>query len=633
MSNENEKSVFDSGIELAGKQIVAKPKPQPNIGIDTTDEFLDDLIYAETSGNVNIGEISKFTQISNDRNRLYELLDTMADDSRVAPVLSSYAEDTTIMNDESKVVWAESADSDVAKYINYLIDVLNIDKHIYAWAFCLAKYGDVYIRLFRESDFEDPLFEEKNKKNQQLNEAVIVNAYKDSDKYVNYLEMVPNPAEMFELTRFGKSCGYIRADLTTTIKKDDITGLYQYNYSFNSSDINIYGATDFVHGCLEDNFSRSPEKVQIFNDSSLSEEDKKEYSYSVRRGQSILIPAYKAWRQLMLTENSLLINRLTRSAVTRVIQIEVGDQPKESVQRLMNQIKSKVEQKTALSINNAMSEYTNPGAIDNNIYVPTRGTIGNITVNALGGADTNIKDLADFDSFLNEFYGAMGVPKQFFCETNDSTGFNGGTALTVISSKYARKVKRMQQTLIQAITDIINILLIDKGFNNYINKFSIKMVYPTTQEDITRREDLDRKIGFTQNIMNLLSDIPDASVKLSITKSLISPYVTDSEALDVLQEEIDKLKKQENAEEEPEGGDESEFGGDTSGSGSDDFDIGGILGGGGEPSLDTGGASETSEVSTETTSSETSTSEASPAQTELPSPSSLGLDFTDSTQF
>lgn len=318
MNNENENSVFDSGIDLTGKKIVAKPVPEVNIGIDTSDSMLDDLIYAETSGGVDIGEINKFTQLSDDRNKLYDLLDTMADDSRVAPILSSYAEDATVMNDESKIVWAESTDSAVAKYINYLIDVMNIDKKVYSWAFCLAKYGDVYVRLFRESDFEDPVAEKAaESKREKLNEAILVNAYKNSDKYANYLEMMPNPAEMFELTRFGKSCGYIKSNVASTIKKDDFTGLFQFNYTFNSSDINIYGATDFAHGCLEDNFSRSPETVQIFNNVDPDNtKDNAEYKYTVRRGQSILIPAFRAWRQLMLIENSLLLNRLTRSAVT-----------------------------------------------------------------------------------------------------------------------------------------------------------------------------------------------------------------------------------------------------------------------------------------------------------------------------
>ena len=42
--------------------------------------------------------------------------------------------------------------------------------------------------------------------------------------------------------------------------------------------------------------------------------------------------------------------------------------------------------------------------------------------------------------------------------------------------------------------------------------------------------------------MNLLSDIDDVASKLKILKSLLANVVTDSEIIDILQEEIDKLE-------------------------------------------------------------------------------------------
>nr|DAE27130.1 MAG TPA: portal vertex protein [virus sp. ctnRj46] len=40
-------------------------------------------------------------------------------------------------------------------------------------------------------------------------------------------------------------------------------------------------------------------------------------------------------------------------------------------------------------------------------------------------------------------YGALRVPKQFMGFTDDATGFNGGTSLTIISSRYAKMIKRI----------------------------------------------------------------------------------------------------------------------------------------------------------------------------------------------
>ena len=48
---------------------------------------------------------------------------------------------------------------------------------------------------------------------EELNEDINVKAYSKSDKYAHYIEMYPNPAEVFELTKFGKTAGYIKANV------------------------------------------------------------------------------------------------------------------------------------------------------------------------------------------------------------------------------------------------------------------------------------------------------------------------------------------------------------------------------------------------------------------------------------
>ena len=46
----------------------------------------------------------------------------------------------------------------ISKFVNYLLNVMNVDKNIYGWVYSLLKYGDLYLRLFRESDYEDIFF-------------------------------------------------------------------------------------------------------------------------------------------------------------------------------------------------------------------------------------------------------------------------------------------------------------------------------------------------------------------------------------------------------------------------------------------------------------------------------------------
>lgn len=548
---EQEETAFVKDSPLVNRKIDSAPRPKIETGIDDTNKLIQTIIDCFEHGtSIDMTQLEAFSNVSNSREQLYRLLDTMAEDSTVSSILEIYAEDTTETNDKGEKVWVESSDEEVSKYVGFLLDSMRIDKNIYKWAYHLCKYGDVYIRLYKKSEYEDDdLFPDANKDDEDdkddntLNEDVKIKLYHKADHFVNYVNMYHNPAEIFELTRFGKTYGYIQAEtMTTQMPKDQMTGYMMpfYKYQFKRNDVKIFPADNFVHGCLEDNSSRTPEKVSIFRD---DDPDKEPYEYEVKRGQSLLYNTFKIWRELSLLENSLLLNRLTKSSITRVIGIQVGDMPEPQVRPYVQKIKQLVEQKTALNTGESMSEYTNPGPVENNIYMPVRGEQGTITTSQIGG-DVDVKSIVDVDYFKDKFFSAVKVPKQYLGDTDDAAGFSGGTSLSLISSRYAKTIKRIQSVLCQMITDLINVMLLDKGFDSYINKFTIRMQEPTTQEEIDRRDSTLNKIQVVSDIMGVLSDVEDTETRLKILKSLLSDVLlSNTEVIALLQEEIDKLEQ------------------------------------------------------------------------------------------
>lgn len=554
MNEFNEDSVFQNSDDVYNKKINTIPKPEKEIGIDHDKTLLDNIINAGLSNSIDISSINSFSQTAQTRDSVYQLIDTMCQDPTIAAVLETYSEDATEYNDKGNIVWVESSDADAVKFITYLLNSLNVDKNIYKWVNSLCKYGDLYLKLYRESEYEDNIFSEKkqlnedliNKRKSELNESVVVKDYKKNDNFVHYVEMVSNPAEIFELTKFGKTYGFIKAPVNiVTINKTDLLSQYQ-KYSFNTKDIEIYGPAEFVHASLDDNVSRTKEEVDLIYD--VNEKDSNKYSYTVKRGQSLFYNVFKVWRELMLLQNSVLLNRVTKSSIIRLLNVEVGDMDKNQVQPLLQGIKQLVEQKAALNTNNSMSEYTNPGPIENTIYVPSHNGKGVISASQIGG-DVDVKSLADLDYFDDKLFGALRVPKAYFGKTDDGAGFNGGTSLSIISSRYAKMIKRIQNTIIQAITDVINIMLVDKKLDRYINKFQIRMQAPTTQEEIDRRDNTASKIQITRDIMDICSDISSDTTKLKILKTLLSTSLPDSEITQLLQEQIDEIEKEKESDE------------------------------------------------------------------------------------
>ena len=549
-----EKDYIQTDDSLYNREIKTIPKPEPNIGIDTKDELMNNIISALNKTNkatLDTSEINSFSQLSQKRNETYDMLDNMFEDSKVAAMLKTYVADTVEMNDQGRIIWAESSNKNVGEYVNYLINTLNIEKNIYAWTTSLCKYGDLYIELYRQSEVEqEDKFFGGYKGKEQLNEDIKLNLYKKCDNYAHYVEMVNNPAEMFELMKFGKTVGYIQTETSTYNTVAGLTNNY-YRYKFKRGDINIFPAGKFVHAALEDDVPRIPEEVTLFENTEDYDGNKDGETYKVRKGKSLFYDTYKIWRLLSLLESSVLLTRLTKSNTTRVWQVELGDTPKEQVPDILNRLKTLIEQKTAIKAGESINEYASTAPYDNNIFIPQYNGQGSITVSDIGG-QYNVGELPDLEYFLNALYGSRGIPKQFFGYTSDAAGFSGGQSLAILSSKYGKDVKRIQSVLIQLVTDIINLLLIDKNMIGYINNFKIRMQPPTTQEEIDRREYTNNKISLTRDVMDLLGDITDVSVKLNILKSMLANVITNTEVISLLQDEVEKLQKEEEEGLEPE---------------------------------------------------------------------------------
>lgn len=629
---DNEQGAIVKKNDLYGKKTKPVVSPERKNDIDLNNTLYDNIVQAGLSSQIDINSLNTLPQKAQSRNDMYNVYDVMCEDGSIGAVVETYAEDATERNDSGRIVWVSASDDKVAQLVEYFLDSLNIDKNIYKWCYSLCKYGDLYLRLYRESEYNDDVLftsnDEINKEldisedKKKLNEDIKIKAYKKNDSYAHYMEMVSNPATMFELTRFGKTIAYIQSSVKNTVKKNNNTtyNTFDFQYKFKKQDVDIYPPTEFVHACLEDNTDREEESVSIFLNQEDYDSDNNALNYKVKKGQSLLESIYSTWRQLQLLEASVLLNRVTKSSIIRLINVEVGDMPKENIPKVLMNIKQLIEQKAAINAGNSMSEYTNPGPVENNVYIPTHEGVGAITTTQVGG-DVDIKSLADLDYYLNKLYGQLRVPKQYFSQTDDSTGFNGGTSLSIISSRYAKMIKRIQNTLIQAITDAINLMLIDKGLDSYVNEFKIQMMPPTTQEEIDRRENISGKVQLTSDIMNMLSDIDDESAKLKILKVLLSSIIDDPEILNILQEQID-ITEEENKQTTEEDFSDKEM----------DLDIE-------KPSFNSnlefgdelGGREEQENSSTEPTENEQE-QEASNEENILPSPEDIGVDLNDTDE-
>ena len=94
-----------SKSSLIGNQ--AKPvvlDSTTKLDIDTNKVLIDNIIEAGLQSKLDISAIDKFTSISNARDQVYQLIDTMCNDSAVSAIVRTYTDDVCEVADNGHIV-------------------------------------------------------------------------------------------------------------------------------------------------------------------------------------------------------------------------------------------------------------------------------------------------------------------------------------------------------------------------------------------------------------------------------------------------------------------------------------------------------------------------------------------------
>ena len=458
------------------------------------------------------GSFAKFRQLSNDRRLQYDAYDEMTKDIIISSAIQLYTEDATQYDTLGRVIWVESEDGELAKYLNDLIDILEIPKKLHAIYYSLVEYGDVYLRLYKKpkatsvENYDDTFGQISG--TQPLLEGLIDTTV----DYEDYVELVDYPEDVFDLLYKGKTCQFAVTNRNAGVNHQDRTELYPPD--------------QFVHICI-DNVHIRDREIFEFTTTHKETGEKQLHRYKVRRGKSLLYDIYAVEKEIQLLESSILLNRLSKAALTRLISVEIGDMPKPEVRKLLRRIKNSLESKLSLSkTSGTLRSYNSPSGIDNIIVNPTRNGKGSISAQTIGG-DVDIKSLIDLDYFNNKRFGGLRIPKAFL-GWDEAVGSNSGASLTKLDSRYGRTVKALQNCVVYGITDLLNLFLLHRGYEDKINEFTVRVVSPTTIED-TDRDELE--LNRLNVISQFLSVAEQAEIpyKKELFNYLMSKYIGDPE--------------------------------------------------------------------------------------------------------
>ena len=171
-------------------------------------------------------------------------------------------------------------------------------------------------------------------------------------------------------------------------------------------------------------------------------------------GTSILDGLFRSWRQMALTEDSILMYRLRRSPDRNMVFIDIGNMEEHDAMDYVNRWR-KAFRKFEF-IDPASPQYAkqfNPLHPLEDIFFPKRGAEDNTSVEQLTGAG-NVGEVYDLEHFRNAFFGSAKVPKAYGGYEGE---INAKATLMQQDVRFARSCKRVQKALIYGLRQLLDI--------------------------------------------------------------------------------------------------------------------------------------------------------------------------------
>jgi len=253
-------------------------------------------------------------------------------------------------------------------------------------------------------------------------------------------------------------------------------------------------------------------------------------------GTSMLEKVRRIWKQLLLSEDAMLVYRVTRAPERRVYKVFVGNMDDKDVDAYVDKIANNFKRVNMVDKNNGNQDTRyNALAVDQDYFIPVRDPSLAMPIETLPGAQ-NLSEIADIEYIQKKMLAALRVPKAFI-GFEEATG--DGKNLAILDVRFARAVHRVQKALIQELNKMAIIHLYTKGFEDDLDNFTITLTSPSTQAEMLKIQNWKEKI---QLYRDAVSDAGNGfgAVSMTYAKKEILNMSDDEIKLDIQRQAVEK---------------------------------------------------------------------------------------------
>jgi len=181
-------------------------------------------------------------------------------------------------------------------------------------------------------------------------------------------------------------------------------------------------------------------------------------------GTSVLEPARRIWRQLILLEDAMMAYRIVRAPERKAFYIDVGSIPAQDVEQFMQKAMTQMKRNQVVDSSTGRVDLRyNPLSIEEDYFIPVRGgETGTRIETVAGGSYTG--DIDDVKYLKDKLFAALKIPQAYLFRGEG--GEEDKTTLAQKDIRFARTIQRLQRSVVSELEKIGIVHLFTLGFRN-----------------------------------------------------------------------------------------------------------------------------------------------------------------------
>ena len=194
-------------------------------------------------------------------------------------------------------------------------------------------------------------------------------------------------------------------------------------------------------------------------------------------GTSVLEPARRIWRQLVLLEDAMMAYRIVRSPERRVFYIDTGNVPPQDIEQFMQKTISSMKRNQLVDSSTGRVDLRyNPLSVEEDYFIPVRNGINSRVETLAGGSYTG--DIDDVKYLKDKLFAALKVPQSYLFRGEGAE--EDKTTLAQKDIRFARTIQRLQRAVVSELEKVGIVHLYALGYRTSdLISFKLKLNNPS----------------------------------------------------------------------------------------------------------------------------------------------------------